>query len=205
LGGQAGRAAHPFLDRLRIQREDATGPLSVYGETKLAGENEVRAAGGNFLILRTSWVYAAIGTNFLRTMTRLGRERTQLRIVADQIGAPTSAALIADAVTSLVGEGLDSLRQRAARARGVVHLAASGETSWHGFAVAIFEGLRQRGVVLAVEDVVPIRSEDYPTRASRPLNSRLDLGRLKSVFGIEPAHWRDPLAIELEALLRQPD
>jgi dTDP-4-dehydrorhamnose reductase len=138
------------------------------GATKLAGDNAICAAGGSSPILRTSWVYAAQGKNFLRTIAGLARERTELRIAADQIAAPTTAALLADAVTGIVGEGVDSLRARCAHAQGLVHLTASGEKSWHGFAGAIMEGLRARGVTLAVERIVPIRTDEYPTPAKRP-------------------------------------
>ena len=188
----------------RAWREDDTPqPLSVYGASKLAGENEIRGAGGTFLIVRTSWVYAADGKNFLRTIARLARERSELRIVADQIGAPTSAALIGDAVAGMLSEGLEALRVRCARAGGLVHLAASGETSWHGFASAIVEGLKARGVALTVERIVPIASKDYPTKARRPQNSRLDLSRLESIFGIAPPPWQDALAPELDRLARE--
>jgi dTDP-4-dehydrorhamnose reductase len=188
----------------RAWREDDTPrPLSVYGATKLAGENEIRAAGGAFLIVRTSWVYAAEGKNFLRTVVRLARERGELRIVADQIGAPTSAALIGDAVAGMLSEGLEALRERCARAGGLVHLAASGETSWYGLASAIVEGLRARGIALTVERVVPIVSEDYPTKARRPQNSRLDLWRLQSIFRITPPTWQRALAPELDRLARE--
>jgi dTDP-4-dehydrorhamnose reductase len=182
------------------REDDQAQPLSVYGASKLAGDNEIRAAGGCCLILRTSWVYAAQGKNFLRTIARLARERTELRIVADQIGAPTSAALLADAVTGIVAGGLENLRKACAAADGLVHVAALGETSWCGFACAIVEGLRARGVALSVERVVPIRTDEYPTRARRPLNSRLDLSRLHKVFGLTPATWQSALAPELDQL-----
>ena len=185
------------------REDDAPRPLSVYGASKLAGENEVRSAGGTFLIVRTSWVYAVAGKNFLRTIARLARERSELRIVADQIGAPTSAALIADAAAGLVSEGVDAFRERSARAGGVVHLAASGETSWHGFACAIVEGLKARGIALAVERITPIASEDYPAKAPRPRNSRLDLSRLRTVFGLTPLSWQNALASELDRLARE--
>jgi dTDP-4-dehydrorhamnose reductase len=185
----------------RAWREDDTPqPLSVYGVSKLAGENEIRGTGGTFLIVRTSWVYAADGKNFLRTIARLARERSELRIVADQIGAPTSAALIGNAVAGMLSEGLDVLRERCARAGGLVHLAASSETSWFGFASAIVDGLKARGVVLTAERIVPIASADYPTQARRPQNSRLDQSRLQSIFGIAPPPWQDALAPELDRL-----
>jgi dTDP-4-dehydrorhamnose reductase len=185
------------------REDDAPQPLSVYGATKLAGENEIRGAGGTSLIVRTSWVYAAVGKNFLRTVARLARERAELRIVADQIGAPTSAALIGDAMARMLSEGLDVLRERCVRAGGLVHLAASGETSWYGFASAIVDGLKARGVAVAAERIVPIASEDYPTKARRPHNSRLDLSRLQSIFAIAPPPWRDALAPELDRLARE--
>jgi dTDP-4-dehydrorhamnose reductase len=190
----AGEGDRPWCE------DDAPRPLNVYGASKLAGDTAILAAGGFPLILRTSWVYASQGRNFLRTIAALARERKELRIVADQVGAPTSAALLADAVAGMVAAGLPALRERSARAHGLVHIAASGETSWHGFACAIIEGLRARGVALAVERVHAIRSEDYPTRARRPRNSRLDLSRLREVFGIAPMSWRAALAPELDAL-----
>jgi dTDP-4-dehydrorhamnose reductase len=185
----------------RAWREDDTAhPLSVYGETKLAGENAVRAAGGASLIVRTSWVYAASGKNFMRTIGRLARERKELRVVDDQIGAPTSAALIADVVAHMLAEGIEALRARSAQCGGLVHVAASGETSWHGFAGAIVAGLGDRGVGLAAEQVTAIGTDQYPTRARRPLNSRLDLTRLKRVFGVTPPSWQVALAPELDRL-----
>ena len=153
--------------------------------------------------MRTSWVYAAEGKNFLRTIARLARERTELRIVADQIGAPTSAALIGDVVAGMLLEGSEGLREYCAGAGGLVHLAASGETSWHGFASAIVGGLKARGVALAVERIVPIATEDYPTKARRPHNSRLDMTRLQTLFGITPPPWQIALAPELDRLARE--
>jgi dTDP-4-dehydrorhamnose reductase len=188
----------------RAWREDDTPqPLSVYGATKLAGENAVRGAGGPFLIVRTSWVYAAAGKNFLRTIARLARERSELRVVNDQIGAPTSAALIADVAAGMLADGLNNFWENCARAGGLVHLAACGETSWYEFAGAIVEGLKARGVALALERIVPIASEDYPTRAQRPRNSRLDLSRLQAVFGIAPPSWQNALVPELDRLPRE--
>jgi dTDP-4-dehydrorhamnose reductase len=180
--------------------DDEPHPLGVYGQTKLTGEQAVRAAGGSFLIFRTCWVYAAQGKNFMRTIARLALERKELRVVGDQIGAPTSAALIAEGVVKIVSGGLDRLRERAAIAKGVVHICGSGETSWYGFTCAIVDGLKQRGVRLATEKVIPISTEEYPTRATRPLNSRLDLGRLQTVFGVTPPRWEMALSPELDGL-----
>jgi dTDP-4-dehydrorhamnose reductase len=183
--------------------DDEARPLGVYGRTKLAGEHAVRAAGGSFLIFRTCWVYASQGKNFLRTISRLALERKELRVVGDQVGAPTSAALIADAVTKVVSGGIDGLRDRAAQAKGLVHICGSGETSWYGFTNAIVDGLKHRGVRLAVEKVISIRTDEYPTRAARPLNSRLDLGRLETIFGIIPPRWDAALAPELDSLAQE--
>jgi dTDP-4-dehydrorhamnose reductase len=185
------------------REDDEARPLSVYGLSKLAGENEVRKSGCCFLIVRTCWVYGAQGKNFLRTILRLAQERKELRIVSDQVGAPTSAAVIADTVRGMIVDGLDCFRNRSAQANGLVHVAASGVTSWHGFACAIVEGLKHRGVSLAVEDVIPIRTDEYPTRAKRPHNSRLDLTRLQTVLGIRPRHWQTALEPELDTVARE--
>ena len=139
----------------------------------------------------------------MRTIARLAAERENLRIVADQIGAPTSASLIADSVVAMLKDGLEEFKSRTAAANGLVHLAASGETSWFGFATAIVDGLRSRGVSLRATDIVPIATKEYPTPAKRPLNSRLDLRRLTTVFGISPAHWSDVLQTELDALVSE--
>ena len=190
-----------------FRENDTTGPLSVYGASKLAGENAVRGAGGAFLIVRTSWVFSASGRNFLTTIARIAREREQLRVVADQVGAPTSARAIAQAVMSILTNGsavekaspaADLMRQFGA-ANGVVHVTTKGEISWHGFACAIVEGLRKRGTSLAVDEIVAIDTKDFPTKASRPPNSRLSLNRLESLFGVQMPNWRDALALELDA------
>ena len=181
------------------RREDsATDPMSVYGASKLAGDKAIMAAGGPHLIARTSWVYAAKGTNFLRTIARLARQRKELRIVADQIGAPTTARAIANAVADIVLPNLANLNNLFTRNGGVVNLACAGETSWHEFAGAIVEGLRYRNFELQVETVVPITTADFPTKAKRPGNSRLDLSRLRDEFGVVTPNWRDALAPELD-------
>ena len=180
-------------------REDSpTGPLSVYGASKLAGDTAIRAAGGPHLIARTSWVYAAKGVNFLHTILRLARERKELRIVADQIGAPTTARTIADAIARIVLPNRSNLNESFARNGGVVNLACTGETSWHGFASAIVTGLRSRGLQFAVEAIIPITTADFPTRAVRPGNSRLDLSRLNRDFGVITPIWQDALSLELD-------
>jgi dTDP-4-dehydrorhamnose reductase len=185
------------------REDDPANPLSIYGASKLAGEKAVRSAGGPHLIVRTSWVYASMGTNFLRTIARLAQERKELRVVADQFGAPTSARLIADALASIVGRNRVLLANRFAEARGVVNLAASGEITWYGFAAAIVDGLRARGIALAVENIVPIATKDYSTKARRPANSRLDLTRLRQVFGIDTPKWDQALAVELDHLANE--
>ena len=179
------------------REQDPTGPLSVYGASKLAGEVAIREAQGPHLIVRTSWVYAAQGKNFLNTIVRLSRERSELRIVADQIGAPTPARVIAGIVTTIIERCRSDMRAQFADAGRVIHVATSGETSWHGFATAIVDRLRARGDRLQVESIVPIRTQDYPSRARRPHNSRLDLTRLNRQFGIAPPSWEDALSTEL--------
>jgi dTDP-4-dehydrorhamnose reductase len=192
------------------REDDEPRPLSAYGASKLAGETAVRGAGGPHLVVRTSWVYAATGKNFLRTIVRLAGERPELRIVADQIGAPTSADVIADGIADILsGSNSAALPERFAAAAGVVHLATVGTTSWHGFAVAIVDALKARDAAktgsvktnyIKTERVIAIRTEDYPTKAVRPRNSRLDLGRLAQVFGIVTPNWTaalDPVLNQL--------
>jgi dTDP-4-dehydrorhamnose reductase len=179
------------------REQDPTGPLSVYGASKLAGEAAIRKAQGSHLIVRTSWVYAAQGTNFLNTIIGLSRERGELRVVADQIGAPTPARVIARIVTTILEQCRSDMRACFAHAGGAVNVATSGETSWHGFATTIVDRLRARGDRLQVKRIVPIRTQDYPTRARRPHNSRLDLTLLSQRFGIVPPTWEDALSTEL--------
>jgi dTDP-4-dehydrorhamnose reductase len=185
------------------REHDPTGPLSVYGASKLAGEKAVQAASGIHLIVRTSWVYAATGNNFLRTIARLARERAELRVVDDQVGAPTSAALIADILARIVAGDVTKIVSGFTAAGGITHVAASGCTSWCGFATAIVEGLRARGEDIRTERVIPIRTEEYPTKAVRPRNSRLDLTCLREVFGVTPIPWASALAQELDQLARK--
>lgn len=168
---------------------DPTGPLSVYGATKLAGEEAVRAAGGVHAILRTAWVFSAHGANFVKTMLRLGAERKELRIVADQIGGPTPAGAIAEALLAMV----PVLRDRPETA-GTYHFSGAPETSWAGFAKEIFAraGLPCR--------VTEIPTSDYPTPARRPLNSRLDCSSFTKTFGLPRPDWRAHLAEILKDL-----
>lgn len=182
------------------REDDPVGPLSAYGASKLAGEEAIQSVDGPHLIVRTSWIYAARGSNFLGTISRLAREREELKVVADQVGAPTSASFIAEALATIVGQNLSDLPSAFAAAGKKIHLAAAGHTSWHGFAVAIIEGLRRRGAQLACKHVVPIATKDYATKAVRPLNSRLDLSRLKNIFKLDPKPWEALLETELDVL-----
>ena len=165
---------------------DAPAPLSVYGRTKLEGEIAV-AATPRHLIFRTSWVYAARGGNFARTMLRLARERERLTVIADQIGAPTSAELLADCSAHAI-RAVAAAPQLA----GLYHLVAAGETSWHGYACHVLARARARGQILKAgpEQVVPIPTSAYPTPARRPLNSRLNTARLSATFGLHLPDWR---------------
>jgi dTDP-4-dehydrorhamnose reductase len=143
------------------REDDQTAPLSIYGASKLAGENAVREAGGSHLVIRTSWVFASTGKNFLNTIVRLARERSEPRIVADQVGAPTSSRSVAEGLISLLARDNGNISQRFTAADGLVHMSTSGETSWHGFACAIFDGLRSRGLQLAVCGVTPISTWEF--------------------------------------------
>lgn len=165
----------------------ATGPLSVYGRTKLDGEEAIRASGCRHLILRTSWVYAARGGNFAKTMLRLAGERDKLTIIDDQIGAPTGADLLAD----LSAHALRRLARQPALA-GTYHAVAGGAVSWHGYACHVIEWARAHGHALRVppDAILPIPTLAYPTPARRPLNSRLDTRKLRAAFDLELPHWQ---------------
>jgi len=167
--------------------DETTGPLSIYGRSKLEGEQAIRDSGCQHLILRTSWVYAARGGNFAKTMLRLAAEREQLKVIADQIGAPTGADLLAD----LTAQMLPALRGRP-ELSGTYHAVASGETSWHAYAQYVIEFARARGQVLRVapDQVLAIPTRDYPTPAQRPLNSRLSTAKLQQAFGLRLPPWQ---------------
>lgn len=185
------------LDR-PYRESDPTGPTGVYGASKLAGELAVAAAHGDHAILRTAWVYAASGQNFLRTMLRLAETRQEIGVVSDQFGAPTHAPDIAEAVLSVAANLLE--RPRDPALRGVFHMAASGPTvSWADFAEAIFAQSRLRGGPAAA--VKRIASHQYPTPARRPANSRLDCARLAASHGTRLPDWRDSLQRCLDRLL----
>ena len=168
---------------------DPTGPVNAYGRSKLAGEEAIAAVGGAHLILRTSWVYGVHGANFVKTIVRLAREREQLSVVADQIGAPTSSRLIAETtaqlLTQLPDDGDDA-------ASGIYHLQGAGEASWFEFASAIVDRLRSVDAQpVRCRDIRPIPSSAYPTPARRPANSRLDCAKIARTFGLRLPRWQD--------------
>ncbi len=172
------------------RREDEqTAPLNTYGAHKLAGEQLIEQAGGDYLIFRTSWLYDAHGNNFFNTMLRLMKERETLRVVADQIGAPTYVPMFARELVA----GLEAALSQPVFPRGVYHLAAAGETSWHGFATAIFTLARAMNSVqnysLTCQQVLPIATSDYPVPAARPKNSRLSCEKAKRVLGVAMEEW----------------
>ena len=175
---------------------DPVAPQGVYGASKLAGEDAVLRAGGQAIILRTAWVYAATGKNFVRTMLTVGKTRDRLTVVADQHGCPTTATDLADAIRGIIGR-LDRTGWQPDY-QGVFHAAGSGETTWHGLAVATFAEAARHGA--RVPEVVPIATADWPTPARRPANSRLDCGKLQKTFGVAMPHWRDSLARTIDVI-----
>jgi dTDP-4-dehydrorhamnose reductase len=199
-----GSATRPYRET------DATHPASVYGRSKLAGEIALRDSGARHLVFRTAWVYAARGHNFLRTMLRLGAERDELRVVDDQVGAPTPAGLIADVTARAVAQwctppsgGTGS--RAAARGGmpapdGTYHLVASGQASWCGFARAIFERAQRAGLIERAPVVHAIGTADYPTRAKRPAYSVLDTTKLRDAFDVDLPDWRAGLDGVIEGL-----
>ncbi len=179
-----GRKRGPYLET------DTVNPLSVYGRSKLAGELGIAASGVPHLVLRTSWVYALRGRNFLRTIMRLAREKPELRVVADQHGVPNSAATLAVATAAIVQQaaaGGDPIRAIGERG-GVYHLSCGGQTTWHGFATAIVERLAQAGRLPPVA-VVPITTAEFPTAARRPSNSVLDAAKLARDWAVTLPDW----------------
>lgn len=169
------------------QETDLTAPLSVYGNTKLEAENAIIASCCKHLIFRTSWVYAARGGNFAKTMLKLAQERDVLKVINDQVGAPTGADLLADVTAHTIRSAL--LHPEVS---GLYHLVASGHTSWHGYANFVIDFARQAGVDIkvATESIHPVPSSAFPTAAKRPLNSRLDTNKLKNTFDLKLPHWQ---------------
>ena len=165
---------------------DPVSPSGVYGASKLAGEQAVLASGAKAIILRTSWVHAHTGKNFLRTMLAVGKTRDRLTVVADQRGCPTSAADLADAILAIAARVMNGWEDRFG---GVFHAAGTGDTTWHGLALAVFEDAAAQG--LSIPRVDPIATADWPTPARRPAYSRLDCTRLAETFGVRLPHWRD--------------
>ncbi|ESS71588.1 dTDP-4-dehydrorhamnose reductase RfbD [Methyloglobulus morosus KoM1] len=179
---------------------DATHPINVYGQSKLAGEQAIQSAGGDYLILRTSWVYASRGSNFLRTIMRLAAEREELKIVADQIGTPTWARLIAEVTVHVVRQSVFE-QQSGIFNSNAYHLTASGETSWHGFAQKIVDIVREQGKAELKNQVIhPIPTTDYPLPAKRPANSRLSNERLEQQFGLVMPSWDNALRLCMQEL-----
>ncbi|MFH1217960.1 MAG: dTDP-4-dehydrorhamnose reductase [Pseudomonadota bacterium] len=175
-----GSAVRPYRE------DDPVAPLGVYGRSKEAGEVEVRRQLREHIILRTAWVYGVHGQNFVKTMVRLGREREELAVVADQIGCPTCAADLAEAILVVAGKVL----REGEKHWGTYHCCGKGEASWYRFAREIFELARAHQVNVKLKHLKPITTADYPTPARRPINSRLDCSRLQQVFGIEMPDWR---------------
>jgi dTDP-4-dehydrorhamnose reductase len=164
--------------------EDIPAPLNVYGETKLLGEEKIKAVGGKYIIFRTSWVYDENGKNFVNTMLRLGAEREALRVVSDQIGAPTYARDLAEATIKLLNQDFEP---------GIYHLCNAGETNWHEFAETIFAFAREHNCQLEIKIVEAIKTSEYPTPAKRPLNSRLNCSKAKESLNITLPDWKDSL------------
>jgi dTDP-4-dehydrorhamnose reductase len=171
------------------QEGDATGPLSVYGQTKLEGEQAIMASGCQHLIFRTSWVYAARGGNFAKTMLRLAGERERLTVIDDQHGAPTGADLIADVTAHAIRK---AMANPATALTGIYHLVASGETTWHGYASHVIAQARhiQAELALKVTEIAPVPTSAFPTPARRPLNSRLSTQKLQQAFGLVLPPWQ---------------
>jgi dTDP-4-dehydrorhamnose reductase len=190
------------------EETDATAPLNVYGVSKLRGERAVSAVGGSYLIFRTSWVYGVSGKNFLNTILKIAAERKELRVVDDQIGAPTWSRALATATRNII----EQLMAKASSAkipiaealgdrRGIYHMTAAGTVSWYGFASAIVEEMRKRGLSEGtLARVTPVPSSQYPTPAARPHNSRLSNKKLSSTFGVALPSWRESLSAVFDEL-----
>jgi dTDP-4-dehydrorhamnose reductase len=181
-----GTAHHPYTE------DDATAPLGVYGRSKLDGEQALAATGVDHLVLRTAWVYSLRGRNFLTTMLRLGTERDQLTVVDDQHGTPTSAGFLAKATAQIAENWLQDTRS-SSRQRGVFHLTAAGNTTWYGFAKAVFDEATATGRLPKGPSVLPIGSASYPTPAKRPAWSVLDTTKTLASFGVVAPDWRSDL------------
>ncbi|WP_454764692.1 dTDP-4-dehydrorhamnose reductase [Cupriavidus campinensis] len=181
---------------------DPVNPQSVYGKSKLAGEQAIAASGAAAIVLRTCWVAGAHGANFAKTMLRLAKERDSLRVIADQFGAPTTASLIADVTAQIVARHWLHGRREAFPA-GVYHLAAEGETTWHGYATMVLAAAAARGVALRADPscIEPIPATAYPLPAPRPANSRLDTSKLRDTFDIHLPDWQQCIELLLDQIL----
>lgn len=177
---------------------DETAPLSVYGQSKLAGEEAIVSSGAKFLIFRTSWVYGLHGANFLKTILRLARERALLRVINDQYGAPTSASLIADISAQVLAQYRCN---RDDFSCGIYHLVPQGETTWHGYASHAFNVAREAKMELALQKIEAITTAEYPLPASRPANSRLCTEKLRHTFGLHLPDWRDDVNRVLQLIV----
>ena len=178
---------------------DAPNPLNVYGKTKLAGDEAIQAVGGETLILRTSWVYGARGSNFLLTMLRLAKERPELRIVDDQRGAPTSSECIAQATAGILAQLLAPQGGGLQGRSGIYNLTSAGETTWFGFAKALLTQSAEAPGKTA-PTLIPIKTSEFPRPAKRPANSRLSCQRVEETFGVRMPHWEEALSLVLETL-----
>jgi dTDP-4-dehydrorhamnose reductase len=178
---------------------DAPNPINVYGKTKLAGDQAVQSVGGDYLILRTSWVYGARGSNFLLTMLRMAQERAELRIVDDQIGSPTSSECIAQATADILAQLLAPNSRGLNGRSGIYNLTSTGETSWFGFAEALLTK-SSNNFGFTVPHLIPIKTSEFPRPAQRPANSRLSCERLEKTFGVALPHWNDALSLVLDTL-----
>lgn len=189
--------------RTPYHESDPTAPLGVYGRSKLAGEKALRDSGAGHFIFRTAWVYAARGSNFLRTMLRVGAERAELRIVDDQIGTPTSAGLIATRTAEVLQRWMKMDEPDQKQALGTYHLTASTPCSWFEFATAIFDAAQAAGLIEHTPKLIAIPSSQYPTAAQRPAWSVLDNSKLALVFGLVAPPWRQGLSEVIERLREQ--
>jgi dTDP-4-dehydrorhamnose reductase len=189
-----GSGEQPWLET------DAADPLGVYGSTKLEGEQLIQQSGCNYLIFRTSWVYGARGNNFAKTMLRLARERDSLNVINDQFGAPTGADLLADVAAHAI-----RITRNRGELSGLYHLAAGGVTSWHGYASFVVDFAWQAGISLkvATDAIEPVPTTAYPTPAKRPLNSRLDTGKLKNSFDLHLPEWQSGVTRMLSEILEK--
>ncbi|RDJ00447.1 dTDP-4-dehydrorhamnose reductase [Dyella solisilvae] len=191
----AGDASQPY------DEDAAVAPTGAYGRSKLAGEEALAASGAPHFNFRTAWVYSPVGHNFLRTMLRLGGERDELRVVADQVGSPTDTSLIVEGTLAAIDRWQSADANGRKALEGTYHLTASGQTSWHGFATALLQQAAQRGLLARAPVVHAIRTSEYPTPARRPAYSVLDNSRFGRTFGYALPDWRAGLERTLDAVI----